>query len=82
VDESTCSSSMPDGDILLLYDTANYEQTHLTKDILRAVDYLIANLEIQMRISSTARPWGLSCQTVELTVVETEPGLKKRDSIT
>ena len=57
--------------------TENYEQTHLNRDILGdAVDYLISNLQIKVEFFD-GKPVGIELpQTVELTVVETEPGLK------
>src|SRR5580658_9983422 len=49
VDEVDMQFLYADGDNYYFMDTANYEQTHLTKDILGdAVDYLIANLEIKV----------------------------------
>jgi elongation factor P len=58
-------------------DTSNYEQTHLTKEILGdAVDYLISNLQIKVEFFD-GKAVGIELpQTVELTVIETEPGLK------
>jgi elongation factor P len=58
-------------------DTSNYEQTHLTKEILGdAVDYLIPNLQIKVEFFD-GKAVGIELpQTVELTVIETEPGLK------
>src|SRR5260370_12033295 len=58
-------------------DTSNYEQTHLSKEILGdAVDYLIANLEIKVEFFD-GKAVGIELpQTVELTVIQTEPGLK------
>jgi elongation factor P len=66
-----------DGDSYYFMDTSNYEQTHLTKDILGdAVDYLIPNLQIKVEFFD-GKAVGIELpQTVELTVVETEPGLK------
>ena len=49
VDEVEMEFLYADGDSYYFMDTANYEQTHLTKDILGdAVDYLIPNLEIKV----------------------------------
>jgi elongation factor P len=66
-----------DGDSYYFMDTQNYEQTHLTKEILGdAVDYLIANLLIKVEFFD-GKAVGIELpQTVELTVIETEPGLK------
>ena len=57
--------------------TENYEQPHLTRDILGdAVDYLIPNLQIKVEFYD-GKAVGIELpQTVELTVIETEPGLK------
>ncbi len=58
-------------------DTANYEQTHLTRDVLGdAVEYLIPNLQIKVEFFD-GKAVGIELpQTVVLTVMETEPGLK------
>ena len=66
-----------DGDSYYFMDTSNYEQTHLTKEILGdAVDYLISNLQIKVEFFD-GKAVGIELpQTVELTVIETEPGLK------
>ena len=55
----------------------NYEQLSLGKNVLGdAVDYLIPNLQITVEFFD-GKPVGIELpQTVELTVVETEPGLK------
>jgi elongation factor P len=66
-----------DGDSYYFMDTSNYEQTHLTKEILGdAVEYLIPNLQIKVEFFD-GKAVGIELpQTVELTVIETEPGLK------
>ena len=55
----------------------NYEQVHLNRDVLGdAVDYLTPNLQIKIEFYD-GKPVGVELpQTVDLTVVETEPGLK------
>ena len=55
----------------------NYEQTHLKRDTLGdAVEYLTPNLQITVEFFD-GKPVGIELpQTVELKVVETEPGLK------
>ena len=55
----------------------NYEQTPLKRDTLGdAVEYLTPNLQITVEFFD-GKPVGIELpQTVELTVVETEPGLK------
>ncbi len=77
VDEVQMEYLYSDGDAYYFMNTENYEQTHLTRDVLGdAVDYLIPNLQIQVEFFD-GRPVGVELpQTVELTVVETEPGLK------
>ncbi len=77
VDEVDMQFLYADGDSYYFMDTANYEQTHLTKEILGdAVEYLTANLEIKVEFFD-GKAVGIELpQTVILTVVETEPGLK------
>ncbi len=77
VDEEQMEYLYNDGDAYYFMNTENYEQLHLTRDILGdAVDYLIANLKIKVEFFD-GKPVGVELpQTVELTVVETEPGLK------
>src|SRR6266851_133141 len=77
VDEVEMQYLYNDGDSYYFMDTSNYEQTHLSKEILGdAVDYLIANLEIKVEFFD-GKAVGIELpQTVELTVIETEPGLK------
>jgi elongation factor P len=57
--------------------TENYEQLYLNRDVLGdAVDYLTANLQIKVEFFD-GKPVGVELpQTVDLKVVETEPGLK------
>jgi elongation factor P len=57
--------------------TENYEQMHLMKDLLGdAVNYLIPNLKVKVEFYE-GKPLGVELPaTVDLTVVETEPGLK------
>jgi elongation factor P len=77
VDEVAMEFLYADGDTYCFMNTENYEQTHLNRDILGdAVDYLISNLQIKVEFFD-GKPVGIELpQTVELTVVETEPGLK------
>jgi elongation factor P len=77
VDEEKMEYLYNDGDSYYFMNTENYEQMHLGKDILGdAVDYLIPNLNIKVEFFD-GKPVGVELpQTVELTVVETEPGLK------
>lgn len=77
VDEVAMEYLYQDGDDYYFMNTENYEQVHLKKDTLGdAVDYLTANLQIKVEFYD-GKPVGIELpQTVELTVVETEPGLK------
>jgi elongation factor P len=77
VDEVQMEYLYNDGDNYYFMNTENYEQTHLSKDVLGdAVDYLIANLQIDVEFFD-GKAVGIELpQTVDLTVIETEPGLK------
>ena len=77
VDEVDMGYLYNDGDSYYFMNTENYEQTYLGKDVLgEAVDYLIPNLQIKVEFFD-GKAVGIELpQTVELTVVETEPGLK------
>jgi elongation factor P len=77
VDEIPMEYLYQDGDSYCFMNTENYEQVHLNKDVLGdAVDYLTANLLIRVEFYD-GKPVGIELpQTVELTVIETEPGLK------
>jgi elongation factor P len=77
VDEVDMEYLYNDGDSYYFMNTETYEQTYLGKDILGdSVDYLIANLQIKVEFFD-GKAVGIELpQTVELTVVQTEPGLK------
>ena len=77
VDEIPMEYLYQDGNSYCFMNTENYEQVHLNKDVLGdAVDYLTANLLIKVEFYD-GKPVGIELpQTVELTVIETEPGLK------
>jgi len=77
VDEVSMEFLYSDGDDYYFMNTENYEQTHLTRDTLGdAVDYLTANLQIKVEFFD-GKAVGIELpQTVELKVIETEPGLK------
>jgi len=77
VDEEKMEYLYNDGESYYFMNIENYEQMHLGKDVLGdAVDYLIPNLNIKVEFFD-GKPVGVELpQTVELTVVETEPGLK------
>ncbi len=77
VDEIKMEFLYNDGDDYYFMDTTSYEQTNLKRDTLGdAVDYLTANLQITVEFFD-GKAVGIELpQTVELTVIETEPGLK------
>lgn len=66
-----------DGDNYYFMNTETYEQLFLSRDVLGdSVEYLTANLQIKVEFYDN-KPVGIELpQTVILTVVETEPGLK------
>src|SRR5207302_9149507 len=80
VDEVSMEYLYNDGDDYYFMNTENFEQTHLKKDVLGdAVDYLIPNLQIKVEFFD-GKAVGIELpQTVELTVVETEPGLRSEE---
>ncbi len=77
VDEVDMEFLYNDGDDYYFMNTETYEQTHLKRNTLGdAVEYLTPNLQIKVEFYDN-KPVGIELpQTVELTVVETEPGLK------
>jgi elongation factor P len=77
LDEHEMEYLYDDGEYYYFMNTENYEQTHLTRDTLGgAVDFLTPNLQIKVEFFD-GKAVGIELpQTVELTVVETEPGLK------
>ena len=66
-----------DGEYFYFMNTENYEQMHLMKDLLGdAVNYLIPQLKLQVEFYE-GKPLGVELPpTVDMTVIETEPGLK------
>jgi elongation factor P len=66
-----------DGEYFYFMNTENYEQMHLTKDLLGdATSYLIPQLKVHVEFYE-GKPMSVELPpTVDLTVVETEPGLK------
>jgi elongation factor P len=66
-----------DGEYYFFMNTENYEQMHLTKDILGdAVSYLIPQLHVKVEFYE-GTPISVELPpTVDMTVVETEPGIK------
>ncbi|MGA2148944.1 MAG: elongation factor P [Bryobacteraceae bacterium] len=66
-----------DGEYYYFMNTENYEQMHLMKDLLGdATNYLISQLRVVVEFYE-GKPISVELPaTVDLTVVETEPGLK------
>ncbi len=77
VDEVAMEFLYSDGDTYHFMNTETYEQLGLNNDTLGdAVEYLIPNLQIKVEFFD-GKPVGIELpQTVDLTVTETEPGLK------
>src|SRR5262252_8798909 len=66
-----------DGEYYYSMNTETYEQMHLMKDLLGdAVNYLIPNLKVKVEFYE-GKPISVDLPaTVDMTVVETEPGMK------
>lgn len=66
-----------DGEYYYFMNTENYEQMHLMKDLLGdAVNYLIPQLRVKVEFYE-GKPISVELPpTVDMTVVETEPGIK------
>jgi elongation factor P len=77
VDEVQMEYLYHEGDTYHFMNTENYEQLHLTRDVLGdAVEYLTPNLNILVEFFE-GKPIGVELPaTVDLEVVETEPGLR------
>jgi len=77
VDEVQMEYLYADGDDFYFMNIENFEQLHLNRDLLGdAVEYLTPNLQIHVEFFD-GKPVGVELpQTVDLTVIETEPGLK------
>jgi elongation factor P len=77
VDEVQMEYLYQDGGDYCFMNTENYEQLHLNRDVLGdTVDYLVPNLQIKVEFYD-GKPVGVELpQTVDLAVIETEPGLK------
>lgn len=77
VDEIKMEYLYNDGDNYFFMDIATYEQTALNRDVLGdAVDYLTANLQVTVEFFDDKAVGVDLPPTVELTIEETEPGLK------
>ena len=77
LDEQEMEYLYDDGEYYYFMNTENYEQMHLTKDILGdGVQYLVPQLKVNVEFYE-GKPISVELPaTVDLTVVETEPGLK------
>jgi elongation factor P len=66
-----------DGEFYYFMNTESFEQTHLTKDFLGdCVDYLIPQLKVTV-VFYDGKPISVEPpQTVDMKVIETEPGIK------
>ena len=71
-----------DGEFFYFMHTENFEQMHLTKDLLGdATQYLIPQLHVSVEFYE-GRPISVELPaTVDMTVVETEPGLEGRHGL-
>jgi elongation factor P len=77
VDEISMDFLYSDGDDYYFMNTENFEQTHLKRDTLGdSVEYLIPNLQIRVSFFDGVAVGIELPQTVEMTVIQTEPGLK------
>jgi elongation factor P len=77
LDEVQMEYLYDDGEYFFFMNTENYEQIHLTKEILGdAVSYLIPQLKVSVEFYE-GKPMSVELPpTVDMTVMETEPGLK------
>jgi elongation factor P len=77
VDEKKMEYLYNDGDNYFFMDIESCEQTALNRDVLGdAVEYLTPNLQVSVEFFNEKAVGVDLPQTVELTVMETEPGLK------
>ena len=77
LDEQEMEYLYDDGEYYYFMNTETYEQMHLTKDILGdGVNYLVPNLKVNVEFYEGAPISVELPASVEMTVVETEPGLK------
>lgn len=77
LDEHEMEYLYDDGEYYYFMNTETFEQMHLTKDLLgEATEYLVPNLKVKVQFYE-GKPISVELPpTVDLTVVETEPGLK------
>ena len=77
LDEILMEYLYQDGDDYYFMNTENYEQTNLKRDTLGdAVEYLTPNLQIKIEFHEGKAVGVELPQTVDLMVIETEPGIK------
>ena len=77
LDEREMEYLYDDGEYYYFMNTEDYEQMHLTKDILGdAVQYLIPQLKVAVEFYEGKAISVELPATVDMTVVETEPGIK------
>ena len=77
VDEAEMEYLYNDGSDYYFMNTETYDQVHISREILGdAVDYLISNIKLNVEFYE-GKPIGIELpQTVDMEVIETEPGLK------
>jgi len=77
MDEVEMEFLYDDGDNFYFMNTENYEQTHLSKDLLGdATSYLIPQLKVKVEFYEGKAISVELPATIDMTVVETEPGMK------
>ena len=78
LDEVEMEYLYDDGQNYYFMDTANYEQTHLSKELLGdATNYLIPQLKVKVEFYE-GKPMSVELPaTVDMTVMETEPGSRR-----
>lgn len=77
LDEQEMEYLYDDGEYYYFMNTSTFEQMHLTKDLLgEAVQYLVPQLKVNVEFYE-GKPISVELPpTVDLKVIETEPGLK------
>ena len=77
LDEHEMEYLYDDGDYFYFMNTESFEQMHLTRDLLGdSTNFLIPNLKVNVEFYE-GKPMSVELPpTVDMTVVETEPGLK------
>ncbi len=77
LDEQKMEYLYDDGEYYYFMNTETFDQLHLTKDILGdAVQYLVPQLQVSVEFYE-GKPMSVELPaTVDLTVVETEPGMR------